>query len=1032
MDVSDQQLLHDWSSRRDAHAFQAIVQRHAAMVFHTALRILKNRSDAEDATQTCFETLATAKEPGKIQSLAAWLHGTATNRAHNLIRTDSRRTKREHRYAEESSATEESNDWQDIYPLIDEAIQSLDEIYRLPIIAHFLEGQSHSSIGQELNVGRSTITTRIQKGVRRVESMLKEKGVVAGVGLASLMTTQLANATVVNPSLISSLGKLALGQGEGLAVAQFTSGVLGKISAAVVIVTVGITAALWLRTNSVSPSDLVPRVANEIANVETVPTSTLEDVATESMKTTPAALDANPDETSSAIEKVYLTGYVVDAFRNPVPGSNVHVQWHTGNDDTVTNEEGAFRFPIPEEEFKEGNFVFTRHFDNQGIVVDMSMKGVVDGDKLTGTIKSPLGQAPVTGKRIGVGEGLPGTWKTVITYNGEEIAGVLTIEKDGDGIVAGTWEDRMGISNIKNIELPESITLEAEFEQMRAESTEYKLSSAGRNDIQLVLLAPAMVSGRAIDSNRTPLTDWTVRVRGVDTDWAESVDVDNTGAFTVSGIPSGDYTIYAGRASARAHLTDAITLRPGDHIAGLEIVFELGHPLSGTVVDYDGAPIEGVRVTSFFESRNPDEKSRKGFSGTTDANGRYEIDGIPDESDLGMRISVLKIDYLPQRRQFDFFDGTEQDFTLFKTPRIEGQVLDATTRRPIDPFRIRYWQGGPEDAKGYAESHVRRPLISETEGRFSLLVRGYENICVVVSAPGYATGFHYYDDVQPGEAFRSAEVLLHPVAPIKGSIVDTEGNPVANARIYLGYPGMVAGDQAHLSQAQPAFAHSGAKGRFRITEYPKSVSIISAYKSGYAPAWADLPSHAAHAEIVLARGTELKGIVTYNENSAKFLYVNLVKERTTLMAHYLDDNGRFVMKDVPHGSLTLTANFNVKNGMTVLERDIFVTQGNQPEQNFHLEDSHNSYVEGKISVDGQPKSGWIVAVVQLDNGDRVTYNSQSFSDGTYRLGPVPAAAIEIGAHRFNGALDPDLAPVYEMVTTEPGETTRHDINVVTH
>ncbi|MFP6597173.1 MAG: sigma factor [Candidatus Hydrogenedentota bacterium] len=59
MELSDRQLLTNWCTRRDAHTFQAIVKRHAAMVFHTALRILNNPADAEDTTQQCFEKLVT-------------------------------------------------------------------------------------------------------------------------------------------------------------------------------------------------------------------------------------------------------------------------------------------------------------------------------------------------------------------------------------------------------------------------------------------------------------------------------------------------------------------------------------------------------------------------------------------------------------------------------------------------------------------------------------------------------------------------------------------------------------------------------------------------------------------------------------------------------------------------------------------------------------------------------------------------------------------------------------------------------------
>ena len=74
---NDAVLLDRWTTERDAEAFRDIVARHGAMVYATCRRILRDATEAEDATQDCFELLSmTNRAPG--DHLGAWLHTVAT------------------------------------------------------------------------------------------------------------------------------------------------------------------------------------------------------------------------------------------------------------------------------------------------------------------------------------------------------------------------------------------------------------------------------------------------------------------------------------------------------------------------------------------------------------------------------------------------------------------------------------------------------------------------------------------------------------------------------------------------------------------------------------------------------------------------------------------------------------------------------------------------------------------------------------------------------------------------------------------
>src|SRR5260370_36871294 len=74
--------------------FEAIVARHGPMVFRVALRVLRDHHEAEDAVQLTFIELAKHPEAASPH-LIGWLHRTATNAATDLLRSRTRRVRRE-------------------------------------------------------------------------------------------------------------------------------------------------------------------------------------------------------------------------------------------------------------------------------------------------------------------------------------------------------------------------------------------------------------------------------------------------------------------------------------------------------------------------------------------------------------------------------------------------------------------------------------------------------------------------------------------------------------------------------------------------------------------------------------------------------------------------------------------------------------------------------------------------------------------------------------------------------------------------
>ena len=122
---------------------------------------------------------------------------------------------------------------------------------------------------------------------------------------------------------------------------------------------------------------------------------------------------------------------------------------------------------------------FTTEVDAQGTMMEISFEGKFEGDELTGTVTSDLGEMSLTGSRV-VEEDYSGDWTIALDFQGTPLPAELTMEANDDGTYKGVLSSIQGNTEIPSISIAGGkISFEAEVD---AQGTPMKISFVGEMD----------------------------------------------------------------------------------------------------------------------------------------------------------------------------------------------------------------------------------------------------------------------------------------------------------------------------------------------------------------------------------------------------------------------------------------------------------------------------------------------------------------------------------------------------------------------
>ncbi len=257
--MNDLALLREYVAQNSDAAFAELVLRHVGLVYSAALRQVRDPRLAEEITQAVFIILA--QKAGRISGktiLTGWLFKTTRYTALAQIRAESKRARQQKELQMQSQIdsgtgfqpVSETNElWNQMSPLLDEALAALSETDRQVVLLRFFENKSLAEVGNGLGTGEDTARKRISRALEKLHRYFSKRGVRSTTAIiAGAISTNSVQAAPIG--LVKTISAVAIVKGATASASTLTliKGALKimawtKVKAAIVASTVVLLAA---------------------------------------------------------------------------------------------------------------------------------------------------------------------------------------------------------------------------------------------------------------------------------------------------------------------------------------------------------------------------------------------------------------------------------------------------------------------------------------------------------------------------------------------------------------------------------------------------------------------------------------------------------------------------------------------------------------------------------------------------------------------------------------------------------------------
>lgn len=175
----------------DLQAFEYIYKHTSAFVYGVALRVVRNRADAQEVTQEVFLKLYKSVKQFKFQSaFKTWIYRITVNTALNFLRKEKNSLKRQTTYNDTMNGEVEPHrierllEQRDTEKKVNSILDALPIEQRICIVLREIQGLRYEEISEALELNINTVKSRLKRARETlIRNELQKKDIVTTVPL---------------------------------------------------------------------------------------------------------------------------------------------------------------------------------------------------------------------------------------------------------------------------------------------------------------------------------------------------------------------------------------------------------------------------------------------------------------------------------------------------------------------------------------------------------------------------------------------------------------------------------------------------------------------------------------------------------------------------------------------------------------------------------------------------------------------------------------------------------------------------------
>ncbi len=418
------------------------------------------------------------------------------------------------------------------------------------------------------------------------------------------------------------------------------------------------------------------------------------------------------------------------------------------------------------------------------------------------------------------------------------------------------------------------------------------------NEVTAELERGGIVQGRIIAADtKQPIAGATVMLESWAAFWTgtPSTTTDSDGQYELVGVRAGEYRVLAAADGYAPPPPESeankVTVPESGGTQSLDVELSASGTVTGVVVDVDGEPVAGVRVTARAVAEPNPEGGRgrgrgRGRGGSmsmrmfmnsriprdmTDEEGKFRLIGVPAGR---WEVRGESEEYVSsQTKPFRIAVGEteEVELTMLSGAVMHGRVFDEGGRG-LPGARVRL--GNIDDAtaerrdlSGWRADRELDPkvYVTDDEGRFTATNLPPGRTLVKVTKDGYVTSYKRNLRLAAGEV-RTHTVALSKGEVVQGIVFGADGKPLEDARV-----GVTARDPREEQpeeaddgdvgeDVEPTmWSSTGEDGRFKVENVPPGTYyVVVWFASGHQGWWRDRSDNAVRGAISVPNAGDIE------------------------------------------------------------------------------------------------------------------------------------------------------------------------------